>query len=197
MIAVLVDAWIKVMREDQVTQRPQWFQNVKNVWTYSIPQAMQGWLGYKSKKSDQANIKRSNGLVQNPRQWADIYPAGCPRRKLANYLKSNYKIESDEIDDIVKCVDKDTSGTIEWKEIQKVLLDIQPTVEGRVFSSFRRTIDKIESLKHDVYTSSGDSIGVSSDAGRRGNFDQRLTKIEKQQEMIMTLLQDINEKIPQ
>jgi len=184
MIAVLVDSWSKVLREDDATKRPQWFQNVKNVWNYSIPQRVQNMCGgKKTHQTDNSNIKRSNGLVQNPRQWASVYPAGCPKRKLENFLVSNYKVDKREIKDIVDCVDKDEGGTISWTEMRKILLDIQPTLEGRMFSMNRKTMDKIKGVKHEVQGLSGRYEDKS--------LESRLTQIEEQQASIMNKLDSI------
>merc|ERR1719419_333841 len=82
-------------------------------------------------------------FIQDPSQWRRLYPAGCPERRLKDYLKSQLDLNEEDCDEILHLIDVDQSGTIDWQELSTMIVDLKPNLQNRTFVMRRKQTQQI------------------------------------------------------
>merc|ERR1712150_151247 len=118
--------------------------------------------------------------LEEPAQWRRVYPAGCPDRRLKDYLKNQLDLDDEDAAEIISLIDIDKSGTIDWNELSSVLMELKPNIENRTFVMRRRQTQqilesqgKIQQELHDL------EEDYESNYKGDGSINNRLDKIEQ------------------
>merc|ERR1719499_677609 len=81
--------------------------------------------------------------LEEPSQWRRLYPAGCPDRRLKDYLRSQLDLSEEDCEEVMQLIDVDSSGTIDWEELSGVLMDLKPNLQNRTFVMRRKQTEQI------------------------------------------------------
>merc|ERR1719499_291349 len=61
----------------------------------------------------------------------ELYPAGCPRRRLKAYFTNQLDCDEADIDDLITLMDVDSQGTIPWDDVQDFLFKMKTNIANR------------------------------------------------------------------
>jgi len=144
-LAVILMAWDIVANEEQ---------NVKKSDGW-LPLQLSVLLGGCFESCKKVRKSPRTDWLEEPSQWRRVYPAGCPDRRLKDYLINQMALEDGDCEEIMTLIDLDKSGTIEWDELSTVLLKLKPNLTNHSFTLRRKQTQKIKECQNGI----GESIG--------------------------------------
>merc|ERR1719461_300966 len=170
LLAIILTAWDAVTEElDSQRKADAWFPQINR---FLGPQ-INSLLGIKHEELQDPK----EDWLQEASEWRQVYPAGCPNRRLRHYLVNQLCIDDEDVDQLVELVDVDKSGTIGWEELNKLLKEFKPNIDNRNFAIRRNHTNEITT--HASTLQSKIAKFSKKVLTNKENLEDRLEKLEE------------------
>jgi len=137
-MAILIEAWEAVNEEDEIEKKGDGgCMNFLLMPAVCCPNCCKKWGCLEERIDPKAD------WLNDPTEWRRVYPAGCPERRLKDYLGNQLDLDDKDCDEVMDLIDKDNSGTVDWDELTEDLKNLKPNIENKSFVMKRRQTDQI------------------------------------------------------